>query len=84
MMVQVLRGIIVLVAAFALLTVSAEDENVSPDNSFDLMNDEQVNEDEEPALDNSVDLQEGQNFYDCFFFSGQRTNLLLCLKLRKI
>lgn len=67
-MAQVLRGIIVLVAAFGLLIVSAEERNVSPDNSFDVMNqnDEQVNEEEEPALDNSLDLLEGQNFKNFF------------------
>lgn len=60
-MMYVLRGIIIFVAIFALLSVNAEpEEKLGSDEEFDLTNyDELVNEDEDPSLDDSVDLQEG-------------------------
>ncbi|KAL9980459.1 hypothetical protein ACROYT_G009057 [Oculina patagonica] len=59
-MMYVLRGTITFVAIFGFLTVSAEpEENLGTDEEFNLINNgEQVNEDEKPSLDDSVDLQE--------------------------
>lgn len=60
MLAQVLRGIIVFIAVVSVLTVSAEEEKLASDEEFDVMNNgEEIEEDEEPSLDNAVDLQEG-------------------------
>ena len=60
MLAQVLRGIIFFFAVVSLATVSAKEENLTPEEKLDLMeNSEEVNEEENPSLDNAVDLQEG-------------------------
>lgn len=68
MMMHILRGVVVFLVLFTLLTVSAEpEEELVSDEELDVINDdEQANEDEELSLDNSVDLQEGQNFIIVF------------------
>jgi len=60
LLVQVLRGIIFFFAVVSLATVSAKEENLTPEEELDLMeNGDEVNEDENSSLDNAVDLQEG-------------------------
>lgn len=60
MLAYVLRGIIFFFAVVSLAAVSAKEENLTPEEELDLMeNGEEVNEDENPSLDNAVDLQEG-------------------------
>lgn len=60
MLTQKLRGIIVFIAVVAVLTVGAEEEKLTSDEELNLMNNgEEIEEDEEPSLDNAVDLQEG-------------------------
>lgn len=64
MLAYVLRGIIFFFAVVSLAAVSAKEENLTPEEELDLMeNGETVNEDENPSLDNAVDLQEGQIFW---------------------
>lgn len=64
MLAYVLRGIIFFFAVVSLAAVSAKEENLTPEEELDLMeNGEEVNEDENPSLDNAVDLQEGQIFW---------------------
>ncbi len=69
-MVHVLRGVIVFVAIFGFLTVRAEpEEKLGSDKELDQIdNGEQVSEDQEPSLDDSVDLKEGENL---LFLSGE-------------
>ena len=60
MLAQVLRSIIFFFAVVSLATVSAKEENLTHEEELDLMeNSEEVNEEENPSLDNAVDLQEG-------------------------
>lgn len=57
---HLLRGIIFFFAVLSLAAVSAKEENLTPEEELDLMeNGDEVNEDENPSLDNAVDLQEG-------------------------
>ena len=69
MLAQVLRGIIIFIAVVSVLTVSAEEEKFASDEEFDLMNNgEEIEEDEEPSLDNAVDLREGLEGKNFHFF----------------
>lgn len=62
-MAQTRRFIITFLAVFSFLAVNADDENLSSDEKFVLLNDgEMAQEDKGQLIDNSVDIQEGLHF----------------------
>ena len=76
-MMHKLRAIVVFVAVVSLLAVSAEkDDKLLSGEVFDPINNgKPVNEDEEPSLDNAVDLQEGENCVIVSFLKRSRTDI---------